>query len=1216
MNWKRNSRILTPFTTVAVFMVMLLLSLALPQGGKAVVEVSHKVIASRDLIKADGKDIVLWHDYGSFALYRITENGWLELPEAIRSRMQLFDDSNQLMLGSKGVDGRQQRMLQSNTIAEAAGESLYLIQFVGPIKQEWLKAVQDTGAELVHYVANYGYLVWTDVSSRRQLNDMAAHGNFMQLNMPYAAQFKRGPSLHEMRGDESLRNELVTITVQLYKHRQNGPSKVLIEGLLVEIESPWEPVLEYENIRGTIRRTDIAAVADLPDVVWVEEYFPRELNDEVQGQIMANNLALGATTPMGPGYLTWLVNLGLSTDPESYPIVDITDDGIGNGVAADAAGDVTLREIGSAAKPSRLAYIKNCTSAADGAGPDGHGHLNISIAGGYDVRTGFPYEDSKGYQRGLGINPFGRFAGTRVFDDNGSFDTAGCGSTDSSLIRETYDSGARLLSNSWGCHTCAGVYDAASQAYDAGVRDADPQTPGNQEMTILFSAGNYGPDGNTIGTPGNAKNVITVGSSENVRPTWTDGCGIQPAAADSLQDIASFSSRGPAPGGRTKPDLVAPGTHVQATASTNPAYSGFGVCDLYHPQNQEIFAASSGTSHSVPAVAGLTSLAYSFIEQNYGLSAPSPALLKAFIVAHTMYLNGSGAGGDLPSASQGFGLPDMNAAFNDTPRVLIEQSQARLFDSSGESWSLTVAAADPSKPVRVVMAFTDQPGATGREPQVNDVNLTVRADGKTYLGNHMSGEWSVPGGVADRVNTVEAVYLPMMDDRSLGIEVTAFNIAGDGVPGVGDATDQDFTIVCSNCLQQQDFTLQAVPAGNSICRPGSAEYMLNLESVLDFRKAVALRVEGGPSGVNGQFSVNPVTPPGNSLLTLEAKGTAQGGSYPITVVAEGGQRSHSASLILDVYTEQPAPPALLAPTDGTSELPLEIELTWTAVAQAATYEVQIAADPDFAVLVEEAEGVPQTAHTTTALEPGRIYYWRARAINDCAAGQYSRPYRLSTEQLPGGCPIGATADIIYSTDFEDGAEGWSHEGLQDTWTLSSARANSGNQAYYATDQEMVSDQRLLSPPISLPADASSLTLQFWNYQSIEDREDEDTMTVGCFDGANLEISTDGGQSWEQLGGSPQNSSTLITDPHDGFVAVEHENPLAGRAAWCGDPQDWLNSVVAIDQFAGETAQFRFRLGSDQTIGYEFDHEGWFVDDVLVNACYGSNNEAYLPATFK
>ncbi len=86
----------------------------------------------------------------------------------------------------------------------------------------------------------------------------------------------------------------------------------------------------------------------------------------------------------------------------------------------------------------------------------------------------------------------------------------------------------------------------------------------------MFAAGNSGPGAATVGTPGNGKNMITVGASENDRPAWTDGCGVGPSGADNAMDVIDFSSRGPSPGGRKKPEVIAPGTHIQGTASTAP----------------------------------------------------------------------------------------------------------------------------------------------------------------------------------------------------------------------------------------------------------------------------------------------------------------------------------------------------------------------------------------------------------------------------------------------------------------------------------------------------------------------------------------------------------------------------------------------------------------------------------------------------------------------
>ena len=80
----------------------------------------------------------------------------------------------------------------------------------------------------------------------------------------------------------------------------------------------------------------------------------------------------------------------------------------------------------------------------------------------------------------------------------------------------SFTRGAAITSNSWGAPV-SGAYDSSSQAYDALTRDASDATPGNQPMLHVFSAGNRGPRANSIGSPGTAKNVITVGGTENVR---------------------------------------------------------------------------------------------------------------------------------------------------------------------------------------------------------------------------------------------------------------------------------------------------------------------------------------------------------------------------------------------------------------------------------------------------------------------------------------------------------------------------------------------------------------------------------------------------------------------------------------------------------------------------------------------------------------------------
>src|SRR4030095_5189554 len=167
-----------------------------------------------------------------------------------------------------------------------------------------------------------------------------------------------------------------------------------------------------------------------------------------------------------------------------------------------------------------------------------------------------------------------------------------------------YGQGSRISSNSWG-FTSLFRYDTNAQAFDRTVRDAQSGVTGLQQLIVVFAAGNDGSGANTVSSPATAKNVISVGASENLRQTGSDGRGIREQGADSANDIISFSSRGPVNSaggdGRVKPDIAAPGTHIEAGIPQSN-YDGSSVCNQFFPAGQTLYGWSSGTSHSCPAV--------------------------------------------------------------------------------------------------------------------------------------------------------------------------------------------------------------------------------------------------------------------------------------------------------------------------------------------------------------------------------------------------------------------------------------------------------------------------------------------------------------------------------------------------------------------------------------------------------------------------------------
>src|SRR5262249_45238658 len=286
---------------------------------------------------------------------------------------------------------------------------------------------------------------------------------------------------------------------------------------------------------------------------------------------------------------------------------------------------------------------------------------------------------SLGFNYGLGIAPFAHMGSTAIFGP-GAFSPTAWENT-------AYGQGARVSSNSWGfTGTAAQRYDTNAQAYDRIVRDAQSGVAGTQRLLGPAAPGTAGSGAGAASGPAPAKNVITVGASENVRMTGTDGCGIANTGADSANDIISFSSRGPVNSGggdgRVKPDIVAPGTHIEAGIPQSN-YDGSSVCNQFFPAGQTLYGWSSGPSHSTPAVAGGAALVYQYFLNN-GLSAPSPAMTKAFLTNSAAYMTGTGAGGNLPSNSQGYGRMDLGRAFDGAQRLITDQTQT--FGETGQTF--------------------------------------------------------------------------------------------------------------------------------------------------------------------------------------------------------------------------------------------------------------------------------------------------------------------------------------------------------------------------------------------------------------------------------------------------------------------------------------------------------------------------------------------------
>ncbi|HKQ08658.1 MAG TPA: S8 family serine peptidase [Blastocatellia bacterium] len=1091
----------------------------------------HKLVipnADRELQQAlqDAHVIAKARRFNAYSVVEVSSETLDRLAPQALERAQLRDDLNLVMLKRGQIDTTGQEPVVADDLRQTAGaaHALRLVQLFGPPTPEALAAVRSTGVRVVGYVPNNAYLVWGSTAQINRLGALRQRGDVVQWDGPYHPAYKIDPHIKL----DSIAQTGMTVTVL------DTPEA---EATVARIKSASRAVLmpEYRtegklHVKVLTEALNVKAWAQLPDVLGIEPWSEPHPMDERANQIAAGQLTnetvnnVFFSRPSAPGYLAFLNSLGFTSDFNFA--IDISDTGfdIGSDDPAKMHADFT-----DAAGLSRIAYLADFSGDAHTAtthDPEGHGTINASIAAGFNNKAGTAYNDASGYSYGLGAAPFARLGISKVFKDNGSFGQFSYGD----LLANAYRSGARISSNSWGaCNLDNGfcnLYSDDCATYDYLVRDTDPLQDGNQGMVILFAAGNDGDNGDkaaSVAIPGSAKNTIAVGLSENVRGSASerDGCGLSQVSADNAQDVVFFSGFGPIQDGRAKPDLVAPGSHITGAASQDPIYdaanpNNLGVCDKYYPTGQKLYTWSSGTSHSTPLVAGAAALAFQWLRGQLSHD-PSPAMVKALLLNSTSYLGGNFGNDSLPGPHQGWGLLNIGRMFEATDRVLYDQSPDRTFTQSGGApFEITGVISDPTKEFRVMLAYTDAPGAEfSNAPFVNQLNLEVVIGGVVYQANNFNGQYSQAGGTVDFLNNTQGVRLPAGTTGPFVIRVKPTLIAGDGVPNSGGALDQDFALVVSN--------------GHEAGVP-----VLAIDNTGDVSAGVSVKHSNNATDaalIPGEQAQITVTIANQSATTAA---DVTGASLSLTV----GNQTVNAALAGDAI-------GMIAP--GASK----------------------SSSAPFALQIPSALRCSSVAQLQLEVNTG--------------AGKYKLPVRIRAGRASG------TATTILDDDVDGGNVKWKmKKGFETTTRF----AHSGTMSYHVVDPGKSENDALnallfTKKSFNIPSNLGSVRLSFYHIFNFEPG----------FDGGILELSSDNGETWIDLG------SRMLVGGYDGKVTSASSNPLGSRFAWTarGKAGVFSQVIVNLDDFVGQRIKLRFQAGFDEATGVLDGYQGWFIDDIRITA---------------
>ena len=673
----------------------------------------------------------------------------------------------------------------------------YILTHTYPVPTEWEGELKGAGIDCFSFLPVNGFHCELNKHSTKQLDSLGVEGIV-----------KLDPTDKMSRGLARILTGDLSSTSELFYQQDMVPVNLLLSGktLPEEIYSLNEIEITYHVGRfATVyiqpSSSAISWLASQNEIEWLEEEFwYTHTNDEADAVLKAPDLWSQAIMSGINSSWDYVDGTGI--------IVAVSDSGLDSGTN-DSTMHPDFRDhiVDIVSLPMTSGWATTCGSPANDGAEDinGHGtHVAGSVLG--------DGTDSSGSIKGMApearlyFQSVGSWCANNPVGEQNTL--LGIPTNKTDLFRFAAENGSRVHTNSWGSN-CSGT---CFSEYTIGSLQADIAAREYANMTILFSAGNSGTDANSngevdfdsLGNPATAKNVFTVGASENNRPSINSQWGSMfspnpfPAnpikddkAADNISGMSAFSSRGPVDDGRIKPDIAAPGSFILSTKSRSAGACGWGT----HSAN---YCYMGGTSMSTPLTAGATALLLEHLIDNRGHQDPSSALVKAIFATSAHDMMGqyndvtNGAGETAPNNHEGWGLVDLRNALNAT---FIENESVST--SGNRGWSFNIPNSAPD--LNIVLSWTDPESTTVASTNlVNDLDLAVKDPSGTWtelsnnldnlrglkFSNPAQGTWEV------HVNGTNVPRGPQFFALALNQETTLVNLTEDeDLDGVIDDDD-------------------------------------------------------------------------------------------------------------------------------------------------------------------------------------------------------------------------------------------------------------------------------------------------------------------------------------------------------------------------------------------------------------------------------------------
>jgi hypothetical protein len=330
------------------------------------------------------------------------------------------------------------------------------------------------------------------------------------------------------------------------------------------------------------------------------------------------------------------------------------------------------------------------------------------------------------------------------------------------------------------------------------VRDADASTAGDQPYILEFSAGNAGPDSETMDSPASGKNVIATGASENVAGTLAETYGLYADGPDTMAIFPAAARARTAASNRTwwRPGTGLPQPHRPPPDEAAIAWSAI----------DDYYVYMGGTSMSGPHAAGAAAVFVQYYKSLHTNAVPSPALVKAALINSADELDEANGGpGPIPNNDEGWGRINLAniivTNINSAPRFYQYLDQTVLLTNS-QVYSQHIFVQGSDQPLKITLALHGRAGISGRDAGAGERSgFGSRRPGWNAVSRQQFGAGeSVPNAPSpDKLNNVEGVYSRSRRRAIISCgcaPAKSCRMRASNTPAI----DQDFALVASGDL--------------------------------------------------------------------------------------------------------------------------------------------------------------------------------------------------------------------------------------------------------------------------------------------------------------------------------------------------------------------------------------------------------------------------------